>query len=173
MAFVYTLEEMKELLGCVQLNKEVQRLYFVYPKKGNTLSIPHIGRDDIFPALEVNEDTGIAEGTNFRFNMMVSLDGNFTIVGMRREQLSPKAKSKRRSCRDFEEQIPVLEEMLGLEERTRFTALTQGYQRVWTTYILSAKGDSVRTKRLEQLIETLRLGYKTLEQLRKHKQTEE
>lgn len=168
-AFVYTLEEMQELVARVHPHAEVQALHLAYPKKGNKLSIPHIGRDDIFPALGVNIDTGIVEGTDLRFNMMVSLDENFTIVGMRREQLSAKVKTERKCSSDYQAQIPVLEAMLSPEERARFAQLAPSYQREWTAHILSAKTEATRTRRLAQLSEALRLGYKTLDQLRKHK----
>ena len=168
-AFVYTLEEMQEIVAGVHSRAEVQALHLTYPKKGNKLGIGHIGRDDIFPALGVNIDTGVVEGTDLRFNMMVSLDDNFTIVGMRREQLSAKVKTERKCSSDYLEQIPALVAMLSLEERTRFTRLAPSYQREWTAHIFSAKGEATRTRRLDQLVEALRLGYKTLDQLRKHK----
>lgn len=168
-AFAYTLEEMQEIVAGAYSSTEVQALHLAYPKKGNKLSIPHIGRDDIFPALGVNIDTGIVEGTNLRFNMMVSLDDNFTIVGMRREELSAKVKTERKCSSDYQNQIPTLEAMLSPEERTHFARLAPSYQREWTAHILSAKGEATRTRRLEQLAEALRLGYKTLDQLRRHK----
>lgn len=172
-AFAYTLEEMRELLDRGYSTSDIQALYFVYPKKGNKLGIPHIGRDDIFPALGVNIDTGVAEGTNLRFNMMVSLDDNFTIIGVRREELSGKVKTERRCSNDFAQEVPRVEAMLSADERANFSRLAPGYQREWTAHILSAKGDATRAKRLEQLCQALRLGYKTIEQLRKHKSTEE
>lgn len=168
-AFVYTLEEMQEVVMRVHAQAEVLALHLVYPKRGNRLDLPFIGRDDIFPALKVNLDTGVAEGTNLRFNMMVSLDDNFTIVGMRREELSPKAKTERRCSTDFAQETTKIEVMLSPDERIAFACLAPGYQREWTAHILSAKGEATRTKRLGQLREALRLGYKTLDQLRKHK----
>lgn len=172
-AFAYTLEEMSQILSLAYPTPAIQALYLVYPKRGNKLGLPFVGRDDIFPTLNVNIDTGVATGTNLRFNMMVSLDDNFTIVGMRQEELSAKVKTERQCSNDFAQEITKIEAMLSSDERMGFALLAPGYQREWTTYILSAKGEATRIKRLEQLSEALRLGCKTINQLRKHQSTED
>lgn len=86
LAFVKDIEEFKQLVGHVKeknaLNEE-GLLYVAYPKKGNKKYDTYIHRDEIFPALRVNEDDGYIEGTSLKFNRMVSLDEVFTIVGIK------------------------------------------------------------------------------------------
>lgn len=71
MAFVYTLNEMKKVIydSMVDL-QENGRLFLCYPKLRNSLLIPGIHRDDIFPFLNVNDETGYVSGTLMRFNKM-------------------------------------------------------------------------------------------------------
>ena len=87
LAFIKDLAEMKALV--FRVDKEMLLtsngyLYFAYPKLQNKRGLKGIHRDAIFPYLDVDpEGDGFVPGTNLKFNRMVSLDENHTIVGLK------------------------------------------------------------------------------------------
>lgn len=164
-AFVYALSEMSGLLPL--LPQSLEALYFAYPKRGNKLRLPHIGRDDIFPHLGVDDTTGFIAGTDWRFNMMVALDENFTIVGLKRDVAHAVSKFGAGHSVDFADRLPELEAKLkGSPVSEFFARLTPGYKRTWASYIYSAKKPETQERRYQEMQETLSLGFKTREHRR-------
>lgn len=84
---VFSLEAFKDTIWEVwerQMLKPNGVLYVIYPKKGNKQYNSFIGRDDIFPALSVNEETGFVSGTQMKFNKMFAFNDTFTCIGIKR-----------------------------------------------------------------------------------------
>lgn len=95
LAFVFSLDEMaKMVFQAADENwlSDDGLLYLCYPKKGNKTYPDYIGRDDIFPYLKVDLDTGLIPGTRFKFNSMAAFNDVFTVIGLK--QLSKKAYQK-------------------------------------------------------------------------------
>lgn len=95
LAFVFSLDEMaKMVLQAASENWLCDEglLYLCYPKKGNKTYPVYIGRDDIFPFLKVDEETGLVPGTHLKFNSMAAFNDVFTVIGLK--QLSEKAYKK-------------------------------------------------------------------------------
>lgn len=164
--FIETLSEFKEAVTIAQTDLLDQGVLFVaYPKKGNQLYQNFIHRDEIFPALQVNEDDGFVAGTQLKFNRMVSYDKNFTVVGLKKLVNPPTKPTKKASQRvaDYQERIPELLEELAKDPLAvaNFQQLTPGYQKDWARYVYSAKQQATQEKRLAEAITILQAGYKT------------
>lgn len=166
LSYFYSLQEMKEEISYVwnhQMLKEGGQFYIAYPKKQNKLGHPFIGRDDIFSYLEVDEE-GYVKGMEYKFNKMVSLDENYTLIGLKREK--KKGKKSRKPSQKVEDYQGFLQELeQGLKENQKvlqfFQTLTKGYQKDWARYVYSAKKEETREKRRNEMIEILGAGYKT------------
>lgn len=158
--FVYSLEELKDQVDQVIQKKAVKeegRLFLAYPKKGNVHYDTYIHRDEIFPALQVDEE-GFIAGTDYKFNQMVKLDDTFTIVGIKRTTIKKKNSKKSQSVQDYISDIPKIREYLEKEKQALlfFESLTPGYQRNWARYIYSAKQEATQEKRKEEVLELLK-----------------
>lgn len=95
LAFVFSLDEMATMIQQAASENwlcDDGLLYLCYPKKGNKTYPDYIGRDDIFPFLKVDLDTGLVPGTRFKFNSMAAFNDVFTVIGLK--QLSKKAYQK-------------------------------------------------------------------------------
>ncbi|GGA83427.1 YdeI/OmpD-associated family protein [Ornithinibacillus halotolerans] len=173
--FVETLDEMKTKVNQIITSKEVLKekgyLFFAYPKKGNKRYETFVHRDDIFPALHVDED-GYVNGSDIKFSRMVSMDDVFTVVGLKHEKKKEKKTTPASQCvADYEGKEPDIEMLLvnHSKELKFYQSLTPGYRRDWARYIFSAKQQKTRDKRAEQMIDILSQGYKTMDLYRMKK----
>ncbi|WP_101842035.1 YdeI/OmpD-associated family protein [Halobacillus sp. Marseille-P3879] len=173
--FTETTEEMHNHADHIIQNNlllENGYLFFAYPKKGNKRYDTYIHRDDIFPALQV-EEGGYLKGSDVKFSRMVSMDDTFTVVGLKRQKKKAAAKSTAASqcVADYEERVKDVKELLlqHPEELTFYENLTPGYQKDWARQIFSAKQEKTREKRQQQMIEVLSQGYKSLDLYRQQK----
>lgn len=174
-AFVFTIDEMVMYLqNVLKLNMLVEQgyLFFVYPKKGNKKYEQFIHRDEIFPAIQVDEEKYIV-GSDYKFASLMSLDETFSIVSIKRDSKGRgKKKTASSQCvSDYEGMIPQLCDALAEnpDDLTFYNGLTPGYQKDWARYIYSAKKEETQVARLEEMREIIRLGYKTKELYRKAK----
>ncbi len=172
--FVETIDEMvnyvQKVINEDQL-KEKGYLFFAYPKKGNKRYDTFIHRDDIFPTMKVDED-GYVENSDVKFSRMVSMDDVFTVVGLKREKKKAKKSSAASQCVvDYEDNVKDIEKLLSVHpnELKFYQELTPGYQRDWARYIFSAKQQKTRDKRLEQMVDILSQGYKSIDLYRQGK----
>ncbi|MGR9050573.1 YdeI/OmpD-associated family protein [Halobacillus faecis] len=173
--FVKNVEEMKAHLQTLVRRKEVLAekgyVFFAYPKKGNTRYETYIHRDDMFPALKIGEDKYV-EGSDIKFSRIVSMDEVYTVVGMKREKKkAPKTNPASQCVADYEEKVEEVERLLEDHpaEQEFYKSLTPGYKRDWARQIFSAKQQSTRDKRTNQMIEILSEGYKSLDLYRRKK----
>jgi len=87
LAFVLNLEDMATIVhrtaGQVWLRDD-GLLYLCYPKKGNPIHQTFIGRDDIFPYLKVDRETGLVPGTHLKFNSMAAFNDVYTVIGLKK-----------------------------------------------------------------------------------------
>lgn len=168
LAFITNIEEFKQLVDEVKQKNSLNEnglLYVAYPKKGNKKYDTYIHRDEIFPALKVDEDDGYIEGSSLKFNRMVSLDDTFTIVGIKNAPKKKTEKSKRQTVHDYVALIPRIEERLAVSPKATelFATLTPGYKRGWAQYVFSAKQAATQEKRIEEMIDLLEQGFKSKE----------
>ncbi|KEK23403.1 YdeI/OmpD-associated family protein [Bacillus gaemokensis] len=173
--FVETIDEMVEHTQFIITNEELLLekgyLFFAYPKKGNTRYKTFIHRDEMFPALKVGED-GYVDNSDIKFARMVSMDDVFTVVGLKREKKKAKKTSAASQCvADYVENIKDVEALLAdyPTELQFYQSLTPGYQKDWARHIFSAKQQKTREKRLQQMVEILSQGYKTIDLFRRKK----
>lgn len=174
-AFVFNIDEMVTYLqNILKLNTLAEQgyLFFVYPKKGNKKYEQFIHRDEIFPAIQVDEEKYIA-GSDCKFASLMSLDETFSILSIKRDGKGRgKKKTASSQCvSDYEGMIPQLRESLSenLDDLAFYDGLTSGYQKDWARYIFSAKKEETQVARLEEMREIIRLGFKTKELYRKAK----
>ena len=160
--YVYTLEEMKQAIDKVADTKgfvEGGIIYLCYPKTTNKLGHESIGRDDIFPYLNVDEDTGFVEGTDFKFNKMLAIDENYTLVAVKKDSQRKDKKTKAPSARvdDYIAYIPEIEDYLKSKSdlMDKFDALTYGKKKAWARHIFSARTEKTKVKRFLELEESL------------------
>lgn len=169
-AYVYDLEAMANILDQVWQDKlliDKGLVYLLYPKVKNKLGHPPIGRDSIFPYLGV-DDEGYVKDTELKFNKMVSLDDNYTLIGLKQEaKLSQKKKANQPSqcVADYLDRIPEIIQFLQDKPETlaKYQALTPGYQKDWARHIYSTKTDATQEKRRAQMVEILNEGYKSID----------
>lgn len=174
--YVYTLEEMKTSIMTIVNEQRLQDggiIYFLYPKKANRLGHVPIGRDEIFPYLDVEEATGFVPHTDLKFNRMVSFDAHYTLVALKHiaHQAYKPAKVSQR-VDDYLEDVPRIVDYLSFDSKvqTFFLALTPGYQKEWARYVYSARTDDTRTKRLGEIVHILSQGFKTKAHYRTYQQ---
>lgn len=169
-AFVYSLEEMREVilhLHNQQILIEKGDVYLIYPKLKNKLGHPAIHRDAIFPFLQVDDETGYIKGTAYKFNRMIALDENYTLVGVRHLSLVKSSSAKRAEARVstyLDKVADILNYLVDYPKEADFyKGLTPGYQRDWARYVYSAKTEATIQKRLDEMVMILGKGYKTKE----------
>jgi hypothetical protein len=171
LAFVLNLEEMATVIHQVEgqnLLVDEGLLYLVYPKKGNKVYPQFIGRDDIFPYLHVNLDTGLVENTQLKFNTMVAFNDTFTTTGLKKLGAktfkTAQAGRESQSSNLYVDQLPALEQWLEVrpEVLAFFRSLTPGYQKDWARYVYSAKTAATVEKRLLETADILAQGYKSI-----------
>lgn len=170
LAFVYSLEEMKETILYLYENQilvEKGDVYLIYPKLKNKLGHPAIHRDAIFPFLQVDDDTGYIKGTNYKFNRMIALDENYTLVGVRNFPVVKTNQARKIDARISTYVDKVSDIVNYLKDFPKvadfYKSLTPGYQRDWARYVYSAKTEATIQKRLDEMIMILGKGYKTKE----------
>jgi hypothetical protein len=87
LTLIYSLPELKDLLEKVDAENYLTDkgyLYVGYPKKASKKYEASIGRDDIFPFIGVDRETGQVADLDIKFSQMMSLDEDFTVVGFKR-----------------------------------------------------------------------------------------
>lgn len=173
-AYVYTLEEMKKIIINSYKTEKIREsgsLYLIYPKNKNKLEYIPIHRDSIFPYLEVNEEDGYVKNTQYKFNMMVSLDENYTLIGLKYLLKTKNKKIKKISSIEYVEKIIDIENYLKNfeEEYEFFKEIAQGYKKNWAVYIYSAKTEKTIQKRLEEMKKILKNKYKSKQLYQKDK----
>ncbi|TSB47733.1 YdeI/OmpD-associated family protein [Alkalicoccobacillus porphyridii] len=172
--FIETLHEMVEHTQRVMDQQPLLDggyLFFAYPKIGNKRYDTSVHRDEIFPALKVGEDGYIGD-SDLKFSRMVSMDGVFTVVGIKRTtKKAKKSSAASQRVADYADRIKEVEGMLVDHPQllSFFQRLTPGYQKDWARHIFSAKQQSTRDKRVNQMIEVLSEGYKTIALYRQKK----
>ncbi|MGQ7393665.1 YdeI/OmpD-associated family protein [Streptococcus suis] len=176
LAYVYSLEEMKNIIlqaSAQHLLVENGQLYLFYPKNKNKLGHAPIHRDHIFPYLEVTDEDGYVKGTAYKFNRMVALDDNYTMVAVKFQPETKVQSSSRSSARvgDYLDKVVDIEGFLEHhpKELSFYQSLTPGYQRDWARYVYSAKTEATQNKRLAEMVDILEQGYKTKQLYREGK----
>ncbi|WP_407270463.1 YdeI/OmpD-associated family protein [Radiobacillus sp. PE A8.2] len=172
--FVETVQDMvnhtQNIINQQQL-LEKGYLFFAYPKKGNKRYDTFIHRDDIFPAMKVDED-GYVLDSDIKFSRMVSMDDAFTVIGLKHEKKKAKKSSAASQCvADYEDHMKDIETLLAdhPSELESYQELTPGYQRDWARFIFSAKQQKTREKRQAQMVDVLSKGYKSMDLYRQKK----
>ena len=172
--FVETIDEMvkhtRRIINEQQL-LEKGYLFFAYPKKGNKRYETFIHRDEIFPAMKVDED-GYTENSDLKFSRMVSMDETFTVVGLKREKnTAKKSSAASQLVADYEKNVKDIEKILTdyPTELTFYKGLTPGYQKDWARYVFSAKQQTTIDKRQAQMIDILSKKYKSIDLFRLEK----
>lgn len=164
----FTLDEMKEMLLTLWEQSTIRPggiAYLVYPKLNNP-EYPGIHRDDIFPALEVDDGLGLMPNTHYKFNKMVSLNEIFTIIGLKHltdkelKNLSASKNNTQPSGRvsDYIQYIPEIVTKLEADHSdlvNKFQSLTPGKQRNWAREIYSARTQATQDKRWQKLFDEL------------------
>jgi len=172
-SFAFSVDDMVTYLQKVLKDNSLMEqgyLFFVYPKKGNKKYQQFIHRDEIFPAIHVDEEKYIV-GSDFKFSSLMSLDETFSILSIKKDGngRGKKKTAKSQCVSDYESMIPPLRELLAdnQDDLAFYDGLTPGYQRDWARYIYSAKKQETQEARLQEMREIIRLGYKTKELYRK------
>jgi hypothetical protein len=174
-AFVFSLGEMEARIRETDaggLLEEGGCLYLAYPKKGNREYGNYIGRDDIFPALGVNEEDGFVGGTALKFCKMAALNETFTVVGLRRfSSGAPPKKNTGGRAEDYAGRIPELRKALEGRPETlaAYDALPPGYRKDWARQVYSLKTEAARERRLAEMAGILAAGYKSRDRYRLRK----
>ncbi|MET3506225.1 YdeI/OmpD-associated family protein [Halalkalibacter oceani] len=165
--FIETLAEMisyTEQVIARQALAEKGYLFFAYPKKGNKRYSTSIHRDEIFPAMNVDED-GYVAGSDLKFSRMVSMDETFTVIGLKREKKkAKKTTAPSQQVADYEQHVKDVEALLAAhpKELAFYQSLTPGYQKDWARHIFSARQQKTRDKRQQEMIEILSQNYKSI-----------
>ncbi|MDG5788587.1 YdeI/OmpD-associated family protein [Evansella sp. AB-P1] len=172
--FITRIDEMIKYTQLVIKDKllvEKGYLFFAYPKKGNKKYDSFVHRDEIFPAMKIDDD-GYVPNSDIKFSRMVSMDDVFTVVGLKREKKKEKKSIPASQCvADYENNIEDIEKLLSEHpnELSFYKSLTPGYQKDWARYVFSAKQQKTRDKRTEQMVDILSQGYKSMDLYRQEK----
>jgi len=172
-AFIFSLNEFIELVKTV-VEKELLHpngvFYAAYPKKGNKQYREYIGRDDFIPAVDMDSD-GYVFNSLIKFNKMASLNEVFTVIGLKHEAKRKKSTQPSQCVGDYIERIPDLRKHLEVNKEIHsfFNQLTPGYQRDWARYVFGVKNLATTEKRLAEMKNILREGYKSVDLYRRGK----
>lgn len=171
LAFIYTVEEMVDVVRHIIQEDTLQEgayLFLLYPKKGKKQFDTFIGRDDIFPALQVDEEKYVF-GSAIKFASLQSLDETYSIVSLKKQTKKVKRTAASQRVDDYVAYIPKLVEYLTDQQGAllTFESLTPGYQKDWARYVYSAKKEETQQQRLAEMADLLKQGYKTKEHYRK------
>ena len=165
-SFVFSLEEMKQVIADVATAQRISphgTLCVVYPKLASKRYVG-IHRDDIFPFIHVNDDTGEVGTTGLKFSRMRSFDENFTVLDLRWLAQVPRRKTRSQRASDYQARLPELAAELPVAARSQWDTLTPGYQREWARYIYSPATAKTRAVHLAQAITALVAGFGNIEQ---------
>ena len=169
LSFCQTTDEMASEIKTVTVKKSLTAngyLYLIYPKLKNKLGISGIHRDVLFPALNVDEDSGAVGQTGLKFSRMVSFDDNYTAVGLTWLATNPR-RPDNPSGRvvTYVDRLPELKQLLGQDPDAlaSFVTLTPGYQRSWARYVFSPKTTATQQMHLQQTIDLLKTGFASIE----------
>jgi len=172
-AFVLELTELQLLVQQVLREGKLIKggyLFIAYPKKGNKVYDTFIHRDHLLDGLGADEDGYIGD-SSLKFSRMVRLNDVFTVIGLKEEAKGKATDSSKSSqlVADYIDFIPHIE--IDLQDVPQLVAiykqLTPGYRRDWARYVYSAKQDSTRLKRIDEMKMILTAGYKSRELYRK------
>jgi hypothetical protein len=172
-AFVFSLEEFAGLLEKV-INDNLLNpngvLYFAYPKKGNKRYKEYIGRDDFFGKVSMDSD-GYINDSPIKFNKMAAFDDVFTVIGLKHEPKRKKTSQPSQCVGDYVERIPELRKHFENhpEVLASFDRLTAGYQRDWARYVFGVKNAATADKRLSEMENILKQGYKSVDLYKRNK----
>ncbi|MCU7557170.1 YdeI/OmpD-associated family protein [Macrococcus capreoli] len=170
-AFVVDIKGFKQTVQSCLASSSLNKgglLFVAYPKKGNKKYDSYIHRDEIFPALKVMDD-GYIQGTDYKFNRMVSMDEVYTVVGIKYVPERKVSKAASQCVADYADKVDDVIAILQQDVIPFFNSLTPGYKKDWARYLFSAKQEKTRLKRIEEMHHILREGYKTKELYRQHK----
>lgn len=166
-AFVVNIDELKQLIHNVIEKNYLNHkgyLFIAYPKRGNTVYPSYIHRDEIMPSIGVDEE-GYVGTSNIKFSRMVGLDETFTVVGLKEDANNKQKAANKVSQRvdDYIDLIPKIEKDLQdtPELLVFYQSLTPGYRKGWARFVYSAKQETTREKRREEMKVILRAGYKS------------
>ena len=172
-AFILTLNEFTSLLKTV-VEKDLLNpngvLYFAYPKKGNKQYREYIGRDEFFDAAGMDND-GYVFNSPVKFNKMAAFNEVFTVVGLKHEEKRKKSTQPSQCVGDYVDRIPELRKHFeeNKEILAFFDQLTPGYQRDWARYVFGVKNPATTEKRLAEMENILKQGYKSVDLYRRGK----
>lgn len=172
-AFIFSLNEFIDLLQVV-IDKNLLNsggvLYFAYPKKGNKQYKEYIGRDDFFPQVAMDTD-GYVNNSPIKFNKMAAFSEVFTVIGLKHEEKRKKTNKPSQCVADYINRIPDLQNYFAKnrEVLSLFNSLTPGYQSDWARYVYSAATEATIKKRLLEMEDILKQGYKTKDLYRRGK----
>jgi len=174
-AFVLDMESLKELVNKVinknYLNKNGY-IFLAYPKKGNKVYPTFIHRDDLLEGLGADEN-GYIGTSNIKFARMVGLDNVFTVVGLKEDSKNKNRLSTKTSqcvddyivmISDVEKDLQDTPDLLAF-----YQSLTSGYRKDWARYVYSAKQETTKAKRREEMKMILGKGYKSRDLYRRDK----
>lgn len=163
--FAHRLEDMQAILNTyTNLLSPGNLLYIAYPKLKNAKGIEGIHRDHLFPFLRVDEKTGYVNQTLMRFNKMVSLDDNYTLIGIKKDDTHQKRKGASQRQEDYANHVEDVMDLLKEEPCLAFyQSLTPGYQKSYARYIFSAKQEATKEKRIKETIDLLNQGIKSID----------
>ena len=172
-AFVFSLEEFVGLLEKVIIGNLLNPngvLYFPYPKKGNKKYQEYIGRDDFFAKVSMDSD-GFVNGSPIKFNKMAAFNDVFTVVGLKHETKRKKTSQPSQCVGDYVERIPDLRKHFENQQDVlaSFDRLTPGYQRDWARYVFGVKNDATTVKRLSEMENVLKQGFKSIDLYKRNK----
>jgi hypothetical protein len=172
-AFIFSLDEFTALTKTV-VEKDLLNpsgvIYFAYPKKGNKQYKEYIGRDDFFPAVEMDND-GYVFNSPIKFNKMAAFSEVFTVVGLKYEEKRKKSTQPSQCVGDYVERIPDLQKHFEKDKAILafFDQLAPGYRSDWARYVFGVKNIATTEKRLAEMENILRQGYKSVDLHRRGK----
>lgn len=164
-AFIFSLDEfsalVEKVIGRYLLNPNGY-LYFAYPKKGNRQYKEYIGRDDFFARVRMDKD-GFVNGSPIKFNKMAAFSDVFTCIGLK-HTAQAKVKQQPSQCvADYVDRISDLQKHFANNKIVLelYGNLTPGYRRDWARYVYSAQTEATIQKRLAEMEDILKTGYKS------------
>lgn len=173
MCFIFSLEDFRKWVGKTIKEGLLENegiIFCLYPKKGNKEYETWIGRDELIPSVNMDED-GYVDDSPLKFNTMLSFNDTFTAIGLKWVEKRKAVKKISQCVGDYADKIDELRAELASQPdvQEKYDKLTPGYKRGWARFVYAARNEDTIKKHLQQMIEILNTGYKSIDLYRADK----
>lgn len=164
--FVFTLQEIKKMLYDIydkNLLSNGGYLYFIYPQKGNQEYRSHIDTKDILTYFHISKEYPYMSNTYLKYTMSYYFNETYSMIDFRYINDKITRTTISSTIIDYASYIPDIKKVITSDQESMniFESLSEEDQIGWAKFIFSAKSKATQKKRILEMKDMLRQGYKS------------